>query len=287
MEELSEKKFTAKLAEELKINTVCGIWQVEFEEGEPIKILPCNHAFKADAIERWLTTEKAECPICRFSLSSKEVNCGHVVDEYHVRDGGGEAMVVDDAPDEHDFQPNIAQINENHIAARLADNIQNRLHREDPARAVYAGAYASRQSVSVPINQLLQSRRNMINNIARVSGGARVGLRWPPVAAAAAAPARAPVAPPPAHHPDPEAEAEEDPIVDDDRHHYINNIYYINNFVNNNNYVDAERGDRDENYANINNNYYNNDNNNYNNDHISNRERDDIQEAIRRSLEEQ
>ena len=279
MAELSEKIFTAQLAEELKINTVCGIWQDDFEEGERIKILPCNHAFKADAIDKWLTTEKAECPICRFSLSSKEVNCGHIssniVDEYHVRGGGGEAMVVDDAQDDDRFQQNVPQINENHIAARLADNIHNRLHREDPVRAVYAGAYASRQSVSVPINQLLQSRRNIINNIARASGGARVGLQFPPVAAAAA-PA------PPAHEPEPEVAVARDALADiNNNYPYINNIYYVHNIINNNR-PDAERGDNGERRANINNYYYDQDDNN-----ISNRERDDIEEAIRRSLQEQ
>lgn len=275
MAELSEKIFTAQLAEELKINTVCGIWQDDFEEGERIKILPCNHAFKADAIDKWLTTEKAECPMCRFSLSSKEVNCGHIssniVDEYHVRGGGGEgseAMVVDDAQDDDRFQQNVPQINENHIAARLADSIHNRLHREDPVRAVYAGAYASRQSVSVPINQLLQSRRNIINNIARASGGARVGLRFPPVAA------------PPAREPEPEAAvAPAAAAAAEINNNYprINNIYYVENIINNN-HPDAEHGD------NINNIYYVQ---NIINNNISNRERDDIEEAIRRSLEEQ
>ena len=274
---ISEKTFTAQLVEELKINTVCGIWQDEFEEGEPIKILPCNHAFKVDAIERWLTTEKAECPICRFSLSSKEVICRPLSsdvandDDDHVNGaggggggGGGEAMVVDDAQDDD----HIPQINENHIAARLADNIHNRSHREDPVRAVYAGAYASRQSISMPINQLIQSRRNMIDNIARASGGARMmASRWPAAAAAAAAaPVAAAAAPP----------------------QYINN-YYIGNIGN---IINAEPVNPVEDYNNrYNNVYYNNDNdndnNNYNNDHISNRERDDIQEAIRRSLEEQ
>ena len=275
MSAISEKTFTAMLAEELKINTVCGIWQDEFEEGEPIKILPCNHAFKVDAIERWLTTEKAECPICRFSLSSKEVICRPLSsdvandDDDHVNGaggGGGEAMVVDDAQDDD----HIPQINENHIAARLADNIHNRSHREDPVRAVYAGAYASRQSISMPINQLIQSRRNMIDNIARASGGARMmASRWP--AAAAAAPVAAAAAAEPAAHPQ-----------------YINN-YYIGNIGN---IINAEPVNPVEDYNNrYNNVYYNNDNdndnNNYNNDHISNRERDDIQEAIRRSLEEQ
>jgi hypothetical protein len=271
MADISEKTFTAQLAEELKINTVCGIWQDEFEEGELIKILPCNHAFKAEAIERWLTTEKAECPICRFSLSSKEVIyhplSSDVANDDDV-DGGGEAMIVD-APDDDHIQQNIPQINENHIAARLADNIHNRSHREDPVRAVYAGAYASRQSISMPINQLIQSRRNMIDNIARASGGARMASRWP--AAAAAAPVAA--AAEPAAHPQ-----------------HINN-YYIGNIGN---IINAEPVNPVEDYNNrynnrYNNDYYNNDNdnNNYNNDNISNRERDDIQEAIRRSLEEQ
>ena len=274
MADISEKIFTAQLVEELKINTVCGIWQDDFEEGEPIKILPCNHAFKSDAIERWLTTEKAECPICRFSLSSKEVICRPLSsdvandDDVNGGGGGGEAMIVD-APDDDHIQQNIPQINENHIAARLADNIHNRLHREDPVRAVYAGAYASRQSISMPINQLIQSRRNMIDNIARASGGARMASRWP--AAAAAAPVAAAAAAEPAAHPQ-----------------YINN-YYIGNIGN---IINAEPVNPVEDYNNrYNNVYYNNDNdndnNNYNNDHISNRERDDIQEAIRRSLEEQ
>jgi hypothetical protein len=284
MAQISEKIYTAQMAEELKINTVCGIWQDEFEEGEPIKILPCNHAFKSAAIEQWLTTEKAECPICRFSLSSKEVIC-HPISS----DAGDDAAVADEQPADQD----ALQINENNIAARLVGNIQNNSHREDPVRAVYANAYASRQSISVPMNQLLQSRRNMIDNIARASGGSRVASRWP-VSRNAPAPAAAVAAEPVIRH-------------DDERPRYIHNYYFgniinqpvINNNNNNNNndYNPDVQDDRDAQAEedNIINNRYNNNNqyNVYNNihdindNHISNRERDDIQEAIRRSLEEQ
>ena len=112
----------------------------------------------------------------------------------------------------------------------------------------------------------------MIDNIARASGGARMmASRWP--VAAAAAPAAAAAAPVAAAAAPPQ---------------YINN-YYIGNIGN---IINAEPVNPVEDYNNrYNNVYYNNDNdndnNNYNNDHISNRERDDIQEAIRRSLEEQ
>ena len=282
MAEISEKIFTAQMAEESKINTVCGIWQDDFEEGERIKILPCNHAFKIDAIEKWLTTEKAECPICRFSLSSKEVICHPPSSDVAgaavagggaaVAGGGAEVILVDE---QHIRNQDVSRINENNIAARLVDSIQNHSHREDPVRVVYANANASlhsHQSISVPMNQLLQSRRNMIDNLARASGGdARVASQWrpmassaPPVVAAAAEPAANP--------------------------QYINNNYYFGNIINhqiinNNEYDDADDADAEEH----DNNRYNLDNynnyNNYNNNHISNQERDDIQEAIRRSLE--
>lgn len=293
MAEISEKIFTVQMAEKWKINTVCGIWQEDFEEGEPIKILPCNHAFKAGAIEKWLTNEKAECPMCRFSLSSKEVVCRPLYsndaddDDDAVSGGGGEAAVAL-AEDERIEPEDVSRINENNIAARLVDSIQNRSHREDPIRAVYDNAYASRQSISVPINQLIQSRRNMIDNIARASGGARVASRWPvarnaPPAAAAAAAAE------PVAHPD------------DERPQYINNNYYFGNvinqpIINNNEYDEAERANQAEDYEVVNNRYYNNNynnnynniNNNYNNhDYISNHEQEEIDEAIRRSLEEQ
>lgn len=289
MAEISEKTYTAQLADDLKINTVCGIWQDEFEEGEPIKILPCNHAFKSAAIDKWLTTEKAECPICRFSLSSKEVVCRPLYSDADDADddgngsgGGGVVVVVD----EQHVDQDVSRISENNIAARLVGNIQNNSHREDPVRAVYAGAYASRQSISVPINQLLQSRRNMIDNIARASGGARVASRWP-VAHNAPAPVAA------------------EPVIrhDDERPQYINHNYYFGDIINqrvinNNEYnpdepadadAEAEEDDHINNRYNNNNRYnvYNNINNNYYNNHVSNREHDDIQEAIRRSLEEQ
>lgn len=281
MAEISEKIFTAEMVEKWKINTVCGIWQEDFEEGEPIKILPCNHAFKAGAIEKWLTIEKAECPMCRFSLSSKEVVCRPLYsndadDDDAVSGGGGEAAVAL-AEDERIEPEDVPRINENNIAARLVDSIQNRSHREDPIRAVYANAYASRQSISVPINQLIQSRRNMIDNIARASGGARVASRWP---VARNAPPAAAAAEPVAH-------------PDDERPQYINNNYYFGNvinqpIINNNEYDEAERANQAEDYEVVNNRYYNNINNNYNNhDYISNHEQEEIDEAIRRSLEEQ
>ena len=50
----------------------CCITMEDLKVGEKIAKLPCNHCFNKEAIMEWLTTEKAECPICRFKLDSVE-----------------------------------------------------------------------------------------------------------------------------------------------------------------------------------------------------------------------
>jgi len=54
-------------------NAICAITREEFSIGDDIAILPCDHVFCKEAINQWLRTKKAECPICRFKLESKEV----------------------------------------------------------------------------------------------------------------------------------------------------------------------------------------------------------------------
>ena len=51
----------------------CPITQAEFAEGDAVLVLPCGHAFMKDAIQTWLETESAECPVCRCALSSREI----------------------------------------------------------------------------------------------------------------------------------------------------------------------------------------------------------------------
>jgi len=53
-------------------NNSCPILHIDFEEKEEIIVLPCNHGFNKDAITRWVSDEKAECPVCRFKLDSIE-----------------------------------------------------------------------------------------------------------------------------------------------------------------------------------------------------------------------
>ena len=50
------------------VDEYCPITHMPFEIGSAITALPCGHRFGDEAIRRWLTKEKAECPICRAQL---------------------------------------------------------------------------------------------------------------------------------------------------------------------------------------------------------------------------
>jgi Ring finger domain len=261
--EIVDKKFTSAMVELEKINGICGIWQEQFEEGEGIKILPCNHAFKADAIMKWLEEEKAECPVCRFSLKSKEVNenqnfdDGHD-DEYEEDEDEDEIPNNEPEPAAEPAQDNDA-VRVNNIASRLVQSIAGRV-----------SGRINHPSVSVPMNQFLQSVRMM-----SLSSRPREPIRAavPSASGAAASPnSREAYA-----NAGREVRAE---ALSNDNNNYNNNNYNNNN--NNNNPV------YNIHYNNYINNYNNNNYNNYNDDEdvVLNQEQADIEEAIRRSLEQ-
>ena len=203
---IREMTYDPETAEELKINTTCGIWQEEFEKGEPIKVLPCNHAFKADAITKWLTTEKAECPMCRFKLESKEVIVHPPAGEDYMP-----RLISDDDSDDSDDgvevpQPeplvNEQRARENNIMYRQNNAIYNRAHRggaADMGRDLYYG-------MSMPMNRLIQMRASLVSGVRAGAGGGG--------AAAAASP----------YHRQPSQPAQPSPIVTNINNYYINRI---------------------------------------------------------------
>ena len=258
--EIRDEIFHPEMVEKMKINGACGIWQVDFEEGEKIKILPCNHAFGADAIMKWLKEEKAECPICRTALKSKEIIC-HDHQGHAYAAAGAQVEYDDDDDDEggegegegeeasRGGQVEEAHQNENinNIAARVAQSmngLQNHLHQQLPR--------GYHESISVPIRQLIESRRNLVSS-ARAYGVARAVM--PSMSGAAHA-----------HRPQEPREARAAPVP-----RYAENIDNINgiNDINDINRIN-------NNYNIINNFYYN----------YMDQEDADVQEAIRRSLEE-
>jgi len=257
--QLVEKKFTSSMVEELKINGACGIWQVDFEEGDDIKILPCNHAFNAEAITKWLKEEKAECPICRFSFKSKEVV--EREDEEGERDGEEEEDAPAPAPADAHQESDIVRVN--NIASRIAEHVHGQAHQHH-----HHHLHHHHHSVSVPMNQLLRSVRMMSSSVR------------PQEPVRAAVPSSSGAALPPSHAPVGQEARAEAVERDDVPPAYINSINAFNpnilNILNNINLRDIDINGLINNRIIINQNIY---------PDIDNQEQADIEEAIRRSLE--
>nr|XP_016447801.1 PREDICTED: E3 ubiquitin ligase BIG BROTHER-related-like [Nicotiana tabacum] len=50
----------------------CVVCQLEYEEGENLVALPCDHPYHSDCIQKWLQIKKI-CPICSDEVSSTDV----------------------------------------------------------------------------------------------------------------------------------------------------------------------------------------------------------------------
>ncbi|KAJ8528103.1 hypothetical protein K7X08_015554 [Anisodus acutangulus] len=50
----------------------CVVCQLEYEEGEKLVALPCDHPYHSDCIKKWLQIKKI-CPICSDEVSSTNV----------------------------------------------------------------------------------------------------------------------------------------------------------------------------------------------------------------------
>lgn len=251
--QLVEKKFTSSMVEELKINGACGIWQVDFEEGDDIKILPCNHAFNAEAITKWLKEEKAECPICRFSFKSKEVIEREDEDE-DDEDEDEDASAPADAHQESDI------VRVNNIASRIAEHVHGQAHQQH-----HHHHHHHHHSVSVPMNQLLRSVRMMSSSVR------------PQEPVRAAVPSSSGAALPPSHAPVGQEVRAEAVERNDVPPAYINAVSPdILNILNNINLRNIDINGLINNRFIINQNIY---------PDIDNQEQADIEEAIRRSLE--
>jgi hypothetical protein len=255
--QLVEKKFTSSMVEELKINGACGIWQVDFEEGDDIKILPCNHAFNAEAITKWLKEEKAECPICRFSFKSKEV-----IEREEEEEEEEDEDEDEDAPAPADAHQESDIVRVNNIASRIAEHVHGQAHQQHHHHHHHLHHH---HSVSVPMNQLLRSVRMMSSSVR------------PQEPVRAAVPSSSGAALPPSHAPVGQEVRAEAVERNDVPPAYINAFNpNILNILNNINLRNIDINGLINNRFIINQNIY---------PDIDNQEQADIEEAIRRSLE--
>ena len=50
----------------------CPVCYADFEEGTPLKVLPCGHFFHPDCVGTWLVEKHLNCPVCRQDIVKQE-----------------------------------------------------------------------------------------------------------------------------------------------------------------------------------------------------------------------
>lgn len=51
---------------------VCSICTEDFEKGQDLRVLPCNHKFHPECVDPWLLNVSGTCPLCRVDLRPVE-----------------------------------------------------------------------------------------------------------------------------------------------------------------------------------------------------------------------
>jgi hypothetical protein len=111
-------------------NEACPITRASFGIGEEVVELPCKHCFNPEAINRWLNEEKAECPVCRYALKSKEIKRKHSpqtnVDEAGIRNARITLLnsLANTNNTVHPYGPRLPPIAQ-HRASLIVDNEDN------------------------------------------------------------------------------------------------------------------------------------------------------------------
>ena len=144
-----------QFTEDMK-NNKCPILLEKFEMDEEVSVLPCEHVFNTEAINEWLKTEQAKCPVCRFELDSKEVKIKlpAILEEYES-DGDSDINMPDleeEEEDIHNEQDNSNNLytSDTNMLGMIETLLHMRRHRAPRSR--------ENNNIHLPFN-------NMINNI--------------------------------------------------------------------------------------------------------------------------
>ncbi|KAF2761137.1 hypothetical protein EJ05DRAFT_497695 [Pseudovirgaria hyperparasitica] len=68
----AEAKSTDDVSNREATGLECAICAEEFERGQDVRVLPCDHKFHAGCVDQWLLNVSGTCPLCRIDLRPPE-----------------------------------------------------------------------------------------------------------------------------------------------------------------------------------------------------------------------
>jgi hypothetical protein len=138
----------------------CSICTEDFNRGEEVRVLPCNHKFHPECVDPWLLNVSGTCPLCRIDLRSATADGEQAENGNPTTDDGSAALPPPLGMDQpsadiaSDFGPSRRDSMPSWIHMRNATNPEERIaalrHLRNTSRMLPQGeaSAASGQSVT-------------------------------------------------------------------------------------------------------------------------------------------
>ena len=142
------------------MNAICPILQEEISDGDAVLVLPCKHCFYPEGIMRWLENNKAECPVCRHKLLSKEVS-NHINSDDNSDDNSVPSLVDDEEDEEEEYEDEDEDEDEDATPFTLGNNPDLGVVGNTIPRPVLNPLFS--QALENMVRQSMQNRMNIID----------------------------------------------------------------------------------------------------------------------------